>query len=201
MRRVIDIVFSVVGLSITAPLMTLIALLIRIESPGPILYSPHMIGQNGRVFSLLRFRTMSTVMTDSGTEQRLTRVGGLIRNTSLDHLPMLINLLKGDLTLVGPRPMEIHVVELKDPMWQQYFQVKPGVFNYAVLKLGKSWTPSRLSDANLNQVLELDYYQKRSSMLDLQLFIQWLVAYITSRGNVKARGIPDPEVEDTSQDQ
>ncbi|HEX5942927.1 MAG TPA: hypothetical protein VFY66_11655, partial [Anaerolineales bacterium] len=62
-------------------------------------------------------------------------------------------------------------------------------------------TPSRLSDPNLNQVLELDYYQKRSSMLDLQLFIQWLVAYITSRGNVKARGIPDPEVEDTSQDQ
>src|SRR5688500_15286129 len=119
MRRVIDIVFSVVWLSITAPLMTLIALLIRIESPGPILYSPHMVGQNGSVFSLLRFRTMSTVMTDSGTEQRLTRVGGLIHNTSVDHLPMLINLLKGDLTLVGPRSMEIHIVELTDPMWRQ----------------------------------------------------------------------------------
>ena len=201
MRRVIDIVFSIVWLSITAPLMTLIALLIRIESPGPILYTSHMVGQNGRVFSLLRFRTLSTVMTDSGIQQRLTRAGALIRNTSLDHLPMLVNLLHGDLTLVGPRPMEIQVVELTDPMWQQYFQVRPGVVNYAVLKLGKSWTPSRLSNPNLNQVLELDYYQKRSSMLDLQLFIQWLVAYITSRGNVKARGIPDPEAEHKSQDQ
>ena len=129
MRSVIDVVFALVWLSITTPRMTLIALLIRIESPGPILYSPHMVGQKGREFSLLHFRTMSTVMNDSGTAQRLTRVGGLIRNTSLDHLPMLINLLKGDLSLVGPRPMEIHVVELKDPMWGQYFQVKPGMFS------------------------------------------------------------------------
>jgi lipopolysaccharide/colanic/teichoic acid biosynthesis glycosyltransferase len=159
-----------------------------------------MVGQNGRVFSLLRFRTMSTRMTDPRNAQRLTRVGALIRNTSLDHLPLLINLLKGDLTLVGPRPMEIQVVELTDPMWQQYFQVKPGVFNYAVLKLGKSWTPSRLSGPNLNQALEIDYQQKHSSMRDVQLFVQWLVTYITSRGNVKARGIPDPEAEHKSQD-
>jgi sugar transferase EpsL len=80
------------------------------------------------------------ISPDSSIEKRLTTVGRFIRNYSLDHLPMLLNLLKGDITIVGPRPMELEVVRLDDPMWQQYFQAKPGLLNYAVLKLGKMWT-------------------------------------------------------------
>jgi len=196
MKRGIDVVFALAWLLLTAPLMLLIALLIKLESSGSVLYSQPMIGQHGKVFSLFRFRTMFTDRSERGAEKRLTPAGALIRDLSFDHLPMLINLLKGDLTLVGPRPMEIQAVNFEeDPIWQQYFQVKPGLFNYAVLKMGKSWTPSRASRPRLNQALELEYRKKRSSITDFQLLIQFLIAYIKSRGNVKARGTPDSETE------
>ena len=189
MKRVIDILFATVGLLITVPITALMALLIKLETPGPILYSSPMVGQNGKVFSLFRFRTMTL-----GAERKLTHVGRFIRNYSLDHLPTLINLLKGDLTIVGPRPMETQVVNLKDQTWQQYLQLKPGLFNYAVLKLGKLWTPKHISDPGLNQELELQYRQKKTAILDLHLFLQFLWAYIDSGGNVKARGKPELEL-------
>jgi len=195
MGRLIDILFSLLCLIIAAPAMMLIALLIKFDSPGQILYKPRMIGQNGKVFTLFRFCTMSADRPYLSAEQRLTRVGRLIRDYSLDHLPMLINLFKGDLTIVGPRPMEIHIVDLQNPIWQRYFQVRPGLFNYAVLKLGKLWTPSRVSDPTLNEELELTYRQKQSATQDLQLIVHWLRALIASGGNVKARGKPELEAE------
>lgn len=195
MRRLIDVIFATLWLIITAPLFILIAILIRLDSTESIFYSPRMVGKDGKEFLLLRFRTMSTDISGRGNEQRFTRVGRIIRNYSLDHLPMLINLLKGDLTIVGPRPMEIHVVNLLDSRWQQYFQSKPGVFNYAVLKLGKFWTPARVSNPTRNQELELEYYQKRSPVVDLQLFLRFLYKFVRSTGNVKARGTPDPDEE------
>ena len=84
-----------------SPILLLIAILIRIDSPGPILYLPQMVGQHGKKFSLWRFRTMTANRTNSGSEQ-LTPLGRFLRNYSLDHLPMLINLLKGDLTSLDP---------------------------------------------------------------------------------------------------
>lgn len=144
-QRVIDIVFATAWLFITLPVMTFVTMRVKLESPGPVVYSSQMVGEKGKVFSLFRFRTMTSV-PDANGETRLTRIGSLIRNYSLDHLPMLINVFKGDLTIVGPRPMETQVVDLADPTWRQYFQAKPGLFNYAALKLGKLWTPSRVSD-------------------------------------------------------
>lgn len=196
MQRLIDILFALIFLVVFAPILLLIALLIKIDSTGSILYTPAMIGQNGRTFSLWRFRTISNSTADPGSERRLTRIGRFLRNYSLDHLPMLINLLKGDLTWVGPRPMEVDVVDLKDPTWQVYFQRKPGVFNYAVLKLGKLWPPSRNSDPLLNQELEIEYLQKRSPRLDLEVFLKSFQAFVRSRGNIKARAEPDPEMKD-----
>jgi lipopolysaccharide/colanic/teichoic acid biosynthesis glycosyltransferase len=155
-----------------------------------------MVGFHGRLFSLWRFRTMSTAGTGSDPEQLLTRSGRFLRNYSLDHLPMLINLLKGDLSIVGPRPMEVCTVDFEDPVWQRYFQVKPGLVNYAVLKLGKFWTPSRISDPDLNQELELEYLQKRSARFDLQVFLKSVSELVHSKWNIKARGEVDPEVKD-----
>lgn len=194
MRRFIDVLFVLLSLIITAPAIVLIAILIKLDSPGSVLYTPQMVGQNGKRFSLFRFRTMPADVPQFSSEQRLTRVGKFIRNYSLDHLPMLINLLKGDLTIIGPRPIEVQVVDLQDPTWQQYFRVKPGLFNYAVLKLGYLWNSSRVNDLGLNQELELEYRQKQSTASDWRLFIRFLRAFITSRGNVKARGKPDLKV-------
>ena len=195
MRRLVDIVFAIVWLIITTPVFVLIAILIRVDSPGSVFYSPQMMGHNGRKFALFRFRTMSPEAHHPGNGQRLTRIGRVLRKYSLDHLPQLINLLRGDLTIIGPRPMELNVVNLQEPVWQQYFQAKPGLFNYAVVKLGKSWTPSRSTNPNLNQDLELEFQQKRSVPADLQLFAQFVLKFLISRGNIKARGEPDPKEE------
>jgi lipopolysaccharide/colanic/teichoic acid biosynthesis glycosyltransferase len=195
MRRVVDLLVAIFCLTLFGPLILLIGLLIKLDSRGPILYKPRMVGQQARVFSLCRFRTMSMDQLDLSAEQRLTRIGRFSRNYSLDHLPMLINLLIGDLTLVGPRPMELEVVDMQDKIWQQYVSVKPGLFNYAVLKLGELWTPSRISNPTLNQELEMQYLQKRSAVFDVGLILRFLWAWIRSKGNVKARGAADPEAE------
>jgi lipopolysaccharide/colanic/teichoic acid biosynthesis glycosyltransferase len=195
MRRVIDVVFALVWLVLTAPLIAVIALLIRLESRGPVLYLPTMVGYQGKLFTLFRFRTLSRNESDPGPQQMFTRIGMFIRNYSLDHLPMLINVLKGDLSIIGPRPMEVQFVDLTDQKWQEYFQAKPGLINYAVLKLGKSWAVSRANKPHINQALELEYRDKQSAILDMQPIIQFFQSYVTSRGNVKARGTPDPTIE------
>ena len=82
---------------------------------------------------------------------------------------------------------------MADPAWQQYFQGKPGLFNYAVWKLGKSWAASRVSRPGLNQSLELEYRERRSAISEFQLILQSLRGYVASRGNIKARGTPDLE--------
>ena len=177
-----------------APLIALAALLIRRDSSGPVLYVPAVVGQHGRLFPLLRFRTMRIEGTTASPDERLTRVGRVLRNYSIDHLPMLFNLLVGDLTLIGPRPMERDLVDLHDPTWRGYLREKPGVFNYAILKLGKEWTPSRSRQPALNQELELSYAARRSARSDAALFLRALWEFVLSRGNVKARKPPDADV-------
>lgn len=191
LRRSIDILFALLWLNVVLPFLLLIAVLIRIDSPGPVLYWQRMVGWKGKVFPLFRFRTMHI---DPDTEQRFTRVGRFLRNYSLDHLPQLFNLLRGELTIIGPRPMEVDAVNLQEPAWQQYVQGKPGLINCAIFKLGKEWTPSRSTRPELNQELELQYQKQRSIASDAKLFLQALWKFMASRGNIKARGDTDPDL-------
>jgi lipopolysaccharide/colanic/teichoic acid biosynthesis glycosyltransferase len=196
-RRLIDLAFAVFWLIVTAPAILAIAVLIRLNSLGPVLYTPTMIGGHGRLFRLFRFRTMHVdAPAHLGPDERLTRVGRFIRNYSLDHLPALFNVLMGNLSVIGPRPMEPEFVDMQDPTWQRYFQVRPGLFNYAVLMLGRTFGHSSAGNLGLKQELELEYIQKRSLLFDLQLFWRTVVAHIASKGNVKARGVPAIKVKD-----
>ena len=179
----IDVLFAIPVLVIALPVIAVIAFLIKLKSSGPAIYRQEMVGWNGKPFFLFRFRTM-----DTGAVPQFTGVGRFIRNYSLDHLPQLFNLLRGDLTLIGPRPMEANVVDLQDLVWQQYVQAKPGLINYAIYKLGKEWTPSRSSRPDLNQELELEYLKQRSGTSDIKLLLQSLLKFLRSRGNIKARG-------------
>lgn len=197
MRRLFDLAFAVFWLVVAAPVMVTIAILVKLGSRGPVLYTPCMIGRNGRSFRLFRFRTMHVDRpAHLSPDEKLTRVGRFIRNYSLDHLPQLFNVLSGDLSVIGPRPMEPECVDMQDPTWQEYFQVKPGLFHYAVLKLGRTFGPSSAGNLALKQELELEYIQKRSLLYDIRLFLRILVAHIASRGNLKARGVPLVEVRD-----
>jgi lipopolysaccharide/colanic/teichoic acid biosynthesis glycosyltransferase len=185
-KRLFDLVFSLFCLCVAAPVILIIAILIKLDSSGPILYVPQMVGKNGRLFCLFRFRTMHIDKpAHLSPDERLTRVGRFVRNYSLDHLPTLINILKGDISVVGPRPMEPEFVNLQDPTWQRYFQIKPGFFNYAVLKLGKTFGLSKADNLPLKQELELEYIQKQSLVFDLQLFLKFVWAHIVSGGNVR----------------
>jgi lipopolysaccharide/colanic/teichoic acid biosynthesis glycosyltransferase len=195
-RRRFDLIFALSCLIIAAPAILVIGILIKLSSPGPVLYAPQMVGQNGRLFRLLRFRTMHVDRTAQlNPDERLTRVGRFIRNCSLDHLPTLANILKGDISVIGPRPMEPEFVDLQDPTWQRYFQVRPGFFNYAVLKLGKTFGHTKAGNLPLKQELELEYIQRQSFVFDLQLFLRFIWAHIASGGNHKMRGKPDPTLE------
>jgi polysaccharide biosynthesis protein PslA len=195
MRRPLDILFALFWWMLTAPVTLIVAICIKLDSPGPILYIPKMVGHKGTLFPLFRFRTMYIDrFTDLDADERLTRVGRFIRNYSLDHLPILINLLTGDITIIGSRPMEVDMVDLRDPRWQSYFQVKPGLFSYAILKMGKSWAPNRVSHPEHNQELEMEYMSKRSLLFDAYLLARSLYAHIKSKGNVKARKEPDSDI-------
>jgi lipopolysaccharide/colanic/teichoic acid biosynthesis glycosyltransferase len=196
MRRLIDVLFGLCCLVLAFPSMLIIAFLIKRDSPGSTFYIQNMVGQHGTLFPLFRFRTMYAVRFDLHTrDQPFTPVGRFIRNYSLDHLPTLINLVLGHITIIGPRPMEVAVVDMRDQTWRTYFQVKPGLFNYAVLKLGKMWTPSRTSHPERNQTLELSYIAQQSGWRDIKLFIEFVAAVVTSKGNVKARKDPDVSLE------
>lgn len=190
-----DIVVALLCLLLAAPLMGLIAALIRLESPGPALYTPVMLGKGGKAFRLYRFRTMTVEgAREPGAAPTFTRVGRVIRELSLDHLPTLLNVLKGDLSLVGPRPMEPEFVNPEDPTWQRYFGVRPGLCSYAILKLGRTFGHSDAGNLPLKQALELEYIEKQSLKGDLRLLLRCIGAQVASGGNVKARGKPDPAI-------
>jgi exopolysaccharide biosynthesis polyprenyl glycosylphosphotransferase len=112
-KRVFDLVVAAMTLALVGPLFLAIAVLVRLSSRGPVLFRQVRIGQNGRIFELLKFRSM-TVNDDSDTtwsvrnDHRVTRVGAFLRKSSLDELPQLLNVLKGDMSLVGPRPERPH---------------------------------------------------------------------------------------------
>jgi lipopolysaccharide/colanic/teichoic acid biosynthesis glycosyltransferase len=188
MKRLVDLLIALALLIPAAPIMLLIAIYLRLDSAGPILYTSSRLGRAARPFGLLRFRTVDIHQpADLPMSQRLTRAGRFIRNLSLDDLPNLLNILKGDLSLVGPRPTEPALINLADPAWQKVLSVRPGLISYAILRLASTYNttpwPHRLQ-------LELEYVDRHSLAFDLHLLRHALRDWLRSRGNIKARGTP-----------
>lgn len=139
-KRALDIVVSAVALVVLAPLLVAIATAIWVETPGPILFRQHRTGYAGRVFSILKFRSM-TVQEDGERvaqarqgDRRITRVGAVLRKLSFDELPQLINVLKGDMSLVGPRPHAVaHDRQFRQwvPNYARRFAARPGITGLA----------------------------------------------------------------------
>ena len=142
---------------------------------------------HGQLFDMLRFRTMADTPTHQSPDERLTPVGRFIRNYSLDELPLLVNVLRGEMSIVGPRPTEPMFVDMHDPAWQEILSVRPGVISYAVLGLARDFNASSQSG---RQRLELAYLRQHALGFDLRVLRQALRALAASRGNIKARGTP-----------
>jgi lipopolysaccharide/colanic/teichoic acid biosynthesis glycosyltransferase len=187
MTRLLDFIVGIFILIVASPIMLVIALLIKCDSPGSIIYGSPRVGKNGKLFRMLRFRTVDIHKpTYLGMGERLTRVGDFIRNFSLDDLPNVFNMLKGELSLVGPRPTEPGVVDLSDPAWQRVLTVNPGIISWAILELASAYNESPWP---LRLQLEEEYIQKKSFMFDMFVLRKAMQKLIVSKGNVKARGV------------
>ena len=156
MIRFFDFILSLVGLVVLAPIFIVLAIWIKIDSKGPVFYKQVRVGQNGIDFGLFKFRSMVVdadkkgLITVGGRDPRITRSGYFIRKYKLDELPQLINVLLGDMSLVGPRPEVRKYVELYTDEQQKVLSVKPGITDYASIEymdeneiLGKSNDPEK----------------------------------------------------------
>jgi lipopolysaccharide/colanic/teichoic acid biosynthesis glycosyltransferase len=119
------------GLIALSPILLMCALLIRISSPGSILFRQKRVGQNGKIFTLYKFRTMTAASVGlpitADNDCRITNFGRILRKTKLDELPELYNVLRGEMAFVGPRPEVVELVDLTNPLWREVLSVRPGI--------------------------------------------------------------------------
>ena len=137
--RSVEVVLAIFGLTITAPVMALAAILIKLESPGPILFRQKRMGRSGKTFTLLKFRSMfvsdkGALVTASG-DDRISKIGRVLRRTKIDELPEIWNIVRGEMSIVGPRPEVPELVDLTDPLWNEILDVNPGLTDPVTLRL------------------------------------------------------------------
>ncbi|MGN1328884.1 MAG: sugar transferase [Eubacterium sp.] len=140
-KRIFDIIFSLVAIIILSPLMIIVSVAIKVDSKGPVIFKQERLGKDARVFQIYKFRSMCVGAEQTGTGQysfagdpRVTKVGKIVRATSIDELPQLINVLKGDMSFIGPRPpLTYHPWELCEYTEYQLrmFEVRPGITGWA----------------------------------------------------------------------
>ncbi len=192
-KRAFDLMIVIVVLPFSLPLMGLIAFFIRLDSPGPALFRQQRMGENGRTFEMLKFRTMvqnayelrylveridaeGHLIHKSRDDPRVTRVGRLLRRTSLDELPQLLNVLKGEMSLVGPRPELPFMVEQYQPWQRRRFAVPQGITGWWQIN-GRSNKPMHLHTED-----DLYYVQNYSLLLDLRILIKTVWAVLRGLG-------------------
>jgi exopolysaccharide biosynthesis polyprenyl glycosylphosphotransferase len=176
LKRLIDIVGSISFLILFAPLYGIIALLVRLSSPGPIIYSQKRMGADGKIFSMYKFRSMPLdAEKNTGAvwaiknDGRVTKIGGFLRRTSLDELPQFFNVLKGDMSLVGPRPERpVFVEQFRDqvPRYMLRHKVRSGITGWAQIH---GWRGNTCLEERINH--DLFYIQNWSLLLDLKILI------------------------------
>ncbi|MHB1163457.1 MAG: sugar transferase [Minisyncoccota bacterium] len=194
-KRALDLTASVVGLLALAPLLALIALLVRVESAGPVLFRQQRVGRHGRPFDILKFRTMRAAPSGSSLpltvkrDPRITRIGTFLRKHKLDELPQLVNVIRGDMSLVGPRPEVLRYVQHWDAEARAVIlSVRPGITDLASIAfrhenemLEGSGDPEATYLADItprkNQ-LALVYVRNWSFWLDLTIIARTCVAIL-----------------------
>ena len=187
MKRLIDIASSFVALVVLLPLLALLAVWIKLDSPGPVLFRQKRIGRHREPFHVLKFRTMThrdpdaidqhaEQVVSAGADKRITRAGRFLRMTSLDELPQLINILKGEMSLVGPRPVIPEQLEVVPHWFEDRFKVRPGITGLAQVRGRRSlsWEEQLQYDT--------EYARKPLIVKDIGIIFQTAVVVLTARG-------------------
>ena len=177
-RRVRDVAGAVVLLVVTLPVLALVAVAIKLDTRGPVLYRQDRVGLDGRVFSLLKLRSMRVDAEAAGPrwaaarDPRVTRVGVFIRACRIDELPQLINVLRGEMSLVGPRPERPHFTAQLSEVLARYDErtrVLPGITGWAQVRYRYGGS---VEDARIKLTYDLDYIARRSLVLDLRILAE-----------------------------
>jgi sugar transferase (PEP-CTERM system associated) len=191
-KRLIDVLLAILGLCFSFPLMIIISVLTKIDSAGPIFFRQERVGKNGKIFTLIKFRTMvadaekhTGPVWAQNSDPRVTRLGKLLRRTGMDEIPQLFNVLKGDMSFVGPRPERPHfVAELQDkiPYYSQRLAVRPGVTGWAQVRYGYGAT---VEDAIEKLEYDLYYIKNMSTFLDFLIILSTMHKVIFAKVSVQ----------------
>ncbi len=192
-KRALDVLAAVLGMVVFGPLMLALGLIVRLDSNGPMFYRSRRTGRNGRIFTFYKLRSMAVDAHERRSEllhlnevqgpifkirkdPRVTRIGGWLRRTSLDELPQLLNVLKGDMSLVGPRPPLPEEVERYEPWQRRRLDVQPGITCL--------WQISGRSRIGFEEWMRLDleYIRHRSFGLDLKILLRTVPAVLSREG-------------------
>lgn len=180
---------ALIGLVILSPLLLLVAILIKLTSKGPVFFKQKRVGLNGKEFLLLKFRTMRVngegLKITSKNDARITKIGKFLRKMKLDEFPQLVNVLKGDMAIVGPRPEVKEYTQLHPEMWKEILKIKPGITDPVTLRLrneeellAKSENPEEFYSKYLSKYKAegyLDYLRKRSWKYDIKIIFNTLL--------------------------
>ena len=197
MKRLFDIVASGLGLLCLSPLLLIVAIWIKLDSPGPVFFRQVRVGRYNKDFRIFKFRSMrvgsdkGSQITVGGHDSRITRSGYFIRKTKIDELPQLINVFIGDMSLVGPRPEVRHYVDMWKPEQLHVLDVRPGITDPASIRyrnenelLEKAEDPEKYYVEVIMQdkiKLYLEYVEKHSFLYDLKLIFQTFFVIIHER--------------------
>lgn len=179
-KRILDIVLALILLILLSPIMLIAALMIKIDSKGPILFKQQRPGKDAKVFTILKFRTMLVETEKDGKKladfERMTKAGSFLRKTSIDELPQLINIIRGEMSFIGPRPLLVEYLQLYSPEQMKRHQVRPGISGWAQVngRNGLSWEEKFKYD--------VWYVENLSFLLDLKIVLLTIYKILTRKG-------------------
>ncbi len=195
-KRAFDLVSGLIGAIILSPIILLVAIMVKLDSPGPIIFGHERIGKNNKRIKVYKFRSMyenSQEIFDNFTEEqkkeyyinfkldndpRITKIGAFLRKTSLDELPQLINIIKGDMSVVGPRPIVEKEVQKYGSYFEKFVSVTPGLTGY--------WQANGRSDTTYDERVKMDMYyiDNRSFGMDIKIIFKTFISVIKKEGAV-----------------
>jgi len=193
-KRLFDILFSLIGITCFSPLLLFIALAIKIDSKGPIIFKQPRLGLRGKKFFIYKFRTMIENAEKMGPgifnfkhDPRVTRVGHVLRKTSMDELPQLVNILKGDMSIVGPRPpvtYELGDYSDFDDNLKRMFTVRPGLTGYAQIYGRNELSWDEKIEYNLQYI---DDFEKHGILIDIIVIFKTFIKVLKMEGSYELR--------------
>ena len=195
-KRIIDVIISTIGLIVLSPIFLILAIIIKLDSKGPVFFAHTRYGKDGKKFKMYKFRTMyenaQDMINDFTPEQmkewkenfklkedpRITKVGNFLRKTSLDELPQIVNIIKGDLSIIGPRPVIEEELEKYGDNKEKFLSVTPGLTGY--------WQANGRSSTTYEQRMEMELYyiDNISPKLDVKIFFKTIESVIKKEGAI-----------------